>query len=35
MDRMHSLAAGLGGASLALVLGHVFFVGSLGTIKPF
>lgn len=29
------LAAGLGGASLVLVLGAVFFVGSLGTIKPF
>ena len=28
------LAAGLGGASLVLVLGAVFFVGSLGTIKP-
>ena len=29
------LAAGLGGASLVLILGAVFFVGSLGTIKPF
>ena len=29
------LAAGLGGASLVLVLGAVFFVGSLTTIKPF
>ena len=29
------LAAGLGGASLVLVLGAVFFVGSLATIKPF
>ena len=29
------LVAGLGGASLVLVLGAVFFVGSLGTIKPF
>jgi hypothetical protein len=25
----------LGGASLVLILGAVFFVGSLGTIKPF
>ena len=29
------LAAGLGGASLVLVLGAVFFIGSLTTIKPF
>jgi nickel/cobalt transporter (NicO) family protein len=29
------LAAGLGGASLVLVLGAAFFVGSLTTIKPF
>lgn len=29
------LAAGLGGGSLVLVLGAVFFVGSLTTIKPF
>lgn len=29
------LAAGLGGASLVLIMGAVFFVGSLTTIKPF
>ena len=29
------LAAGLGGASLVLVLGVAFFVGSLGNIQPF
>ncbi len=29
------LAAGLGGASLVLMLGTLFFVGSLSTIKPF
>jgi len=29
------LAAGLGGASLVLVMGTLFFIGSLSTIKPF
>ena len=33
-ERMQ-LAAGLGGATLVLVLGAVFFVGSLGTPQPF
>jgi len=29
------LAAGLGGAGLVLILGVVFFIGSLGTVQPF